>query len=128
VTLEAGLVTRLSPLVSGRIAPAIAQRDMGYPMVTYQRIDTEVFGDVMDLAVPGHERIPMQIDCWSDASYNEAVTLAEDVRTALFSATGAYDGDDVIIVRFAGMADLPELASGEPLWRRSLTFNFVVRR
>lgn len=136
MTIEAGLVALLAPLVGGRVYPAPAPRDVASPFLTYQRITTTPYERTVDPTVKPLEAVLMQLDCYAEDSssggatgfgYEDAVDLAAAVRAALFNSSSAFTDVEVDDVEFAEEQDLGETGAHGPIWRRSLSFNLVQR-
>ena len=136
MSVESGLVTLLAPLVSGRCYPAPAPRDVVSPFLTFQRISTSPYQRTTDPACKPLEAVLMQLDCYVEDSaaggatslgYDDVVDLAETVRATLFNGAGIYGGVNVVDDEFDEESDLTESGAHGPVWRRSLSFNMIVR-
>lgn len=109
--LEQGLHSKLAGtagitnLTSTRIYPGIASQNTVLPYITYSRISglrVQIMGSISGM---GHPR--MQISCWA-ATYTGVKALAEQVRLALDSSSGAWGGTTISASIFEGDGDLPE--------------------
>lgn len=107
--LEKGLYSLLtgnSPqtLAAGRVYPRLPQ-GVTFPAIRYQRISA-TRQQALTSAV-GVTEVGMQVDCMA-ASYSEAKTLADSVRTILHDYTGAWGTLQARHVALAGENDFDE--------------------
>jgi hypothetical protein len=124
--IEAALRTHLlqqpavAALVGSRVYPVRLPQGAIFLAITYQRI---AGGELITHdGAAGLGRSRMQLDCWSDDGYAEAVSLAAVLRAALSGFHGAWAG-----VRVGGVQIVNELDLSEPepeLWRRTVEIAF----
>ncbi len=105
----------VAALIGTRIYPGRLPQDVTFPAVSYQRITG---GEENTHSGAGPARALVQIDCWSDDTYGEALSVAEAVRAALSSHRGPMGSARDVTARISNQMDLPE---PEPaLWRRMI--------
>lgn len=83
MSLQSDIKTALAGIASNRVYPEAAPDNSTLPLVVYRKSGAEPLMTLSGYA--GMTRFTVIFDCWA-RTYAEAITLAEQVRTALEAA------------------------------------------
>lgn len=103
MSVEADLVARLGPLVSGRIFPDVAKFSTPRPYITYQQVGGDAVAYLDDI-VPTLQNGLVQINVWA-GTRAEANGLARQVESLLVGAS-AFQARAAAAFRTISEADL----------------------
>ena len=89
MSIQSDVVTALASVAGGRVYPQIAEAEADMPFVVYRVINKDPAQRLGSAA--GLINTSISFDCWAD-TYSAAITLAEQVRTAIdASALVSYE-------------------------------------
>lgn len=83
MSLQSDIKTALAGIAGNRVYPEAAPDAASLPLVVYRKAGSEPLMTLQGYA--GTTRFTMVFDCWA-RTYAEAITLADQVRTALEAA------------------------------------------
>lgn len=83
MSIQSDIKTALTGIASNRVYPEAAPDNASLPLVVYRKVSSEPLMTLQGYA--GTTRFVFVFDCWA-RTYQEAMTLADSVRTAIEAA------------------------------------------
>jgi len=83
MSIQSDIKTALAAVASGRVYPEAAPDNAALPFVVYRKVAADPLMTLQGYA--GQTRFTIVFDCWA-RTYAEAITLADQVRTAVEAA------------------------------------------